>query len=108
MRGYEQAMRGRTTILISHRLRVASKADRVVVLEAGKIVEEGPPAELLRRHGAFQRLFAADRASPDGQSHRLGRPAPIFGGEAGSGSPAVPPPPEGSPVPPPLLAPVSG
>ena len=39
-------MKGRTTILISHRLELASQADRVMVLEGAKIVESGSPNEL--------------------------------------------------------------
>ena len=55
--GYENIMKGRTTIVISHRLELASKADRIVVLADAGIVEEGTPHELLRRDGAFARLF---------------------------------------------------
>jgi len=51
-------MRGRTTILISHRLELARQADRVVVLEGAGIVESGTPGELSRRAGRFARLFA--------------------------------------------------
>jgi ATP-binding cassette subfamily B protein len=55
--GYEAVMRGRTTMLITHRMEMARRADRVVVLRGGRIVEDGPPAELLARQGAFHRLF---------------------------------------------------
>lgn len=57
--GYEAIMRGRTTILISHRLDLARKADRVIVLERGRVAEEGSPEELLARRGTFVELFAA-------------------------------------------------
>ena len=57
MEGYQAVMRGRTTILVSHRLALARRADRVVVLERGRIVEEGTAAELLSRAGTFARLF---------------------------------------------------
>jgi len=50
-------MRGRTTIVISHRLEPARRADRVVVLENGRIVEEGPADALVTRGGAFAGLF---------------------------------------------------
>jgi ATP-binding cassette subfamily B protein len=56
--GYEEIMKGRTTILISHRLELASQADRIVVLEGANIVESGTPDELSRRDGRFSRLFA--------------------------------------------------
>jgi ATP-binding cassette, subfamily B, bacterial len=56
--GYERAMRGRTTIVITHRLSLASAADRVVVLGDGSIVEQGRPADLQLTGGAFAALFA--------------------------------------------------
>ena len=58
--GYEAIMRGRTTIVISHRLELAKKADRVIVLDQGRVVEEGPPEELLARRGAFYRLVTGE------------------------------------------------
>ena len=60
MEGYQAVMRGRTTILVSHRLALARRADRVVVLEHGRIVEEGTAAELPGRRGAFARLFRGE------------------------------------------------
>jgi ATP-binding cassette subfamily B protein len=56
--GYEQAMRGRTTILITHRLTLASAADRVLVLGEGGIVEQGQAVELQAKGGAFATLFS--------------------------------------------------
>jgi ATP-binding cassette subfamily B protein len=56
--GYEQVMRGRTTLLITHRMALAAAADRVLVLGGAGIVEQGEPAELQTRGGAFAQLFA--------------------------------------------------
>ena len=58
--GYETVMAGRTTILITHRAALARRADRVVVIDGARIVEEGTPAELLTRGGLFAELFATD------------------------------------------------
>jgi ATP-binding cassette subfamily B protein len=63
MAGYEAIMRGRTTILISHRLEVACQADRIVVLDGASIVESGSPQDLERLQGSFARLFARTAAS---------------------------------------------
>ncbi len=60
MEGYQVVMRGRTTILVSHRLALARRADRVVVLARGRIVEEGTAAVLLGRGGTFARLFGRE------------------------------------------------
>ncbi len=60
IRGYEAVMRGRTTIVITHRAALALRADRVVVLDDGRIVEDGPAAELLERAGALRTLFPGD------------------------------------------------
>jgi ATP-binding cassette subfamily B protein len=48
---------GRTTLLITHRLRAAQAADRVVVLVEGRVVEEGSPTELIGRGGVYARLW---------------------------------------------------
>jgi ATP-binding cassette subfamily B protein len=61
--GYRQLMRGRTVILISHRLDVIRTADRAVVLDGARVVEAGPPDALLAGHGVFAALFHADRPS---------------------------------------------
>lgn len=51
------AARGRTTILIAHRLSTTDIADRIVVLENGRLVEEGTQEELLARGGSFAELW---------------------------------------------------
>jgi ATP-binding cassette subfamily B protein len=54
----------RTTVVIAHRLATAAKADRIVVLDGGRIVEQGHHFELLAANGPYARLWAA--GSPDG------------------------------------------
>jgi len=50
-------MQGRTTLVIAHRLSTVQKADRIVVLEAGQIAEQGSHGELLELGGSYRRLY---------------------------------------------------
>jgi subfamily B ATP-binding cassette protein MsbA len=50
-------MQGRTTLVIAHRLSTVTRADRIVVMESGKIIEEGSHRELLALGGSYKRLF---------------------------------------------------
>lgn len=49
----------RTMIVIAHRLSTAARADRIIVLRAGRLMEEGTHSELLARNGEYARLYAA-------------------------------------------------
>ena len=60
--GLEAVMEGRTTIVITHRLEVASRADRVLVLNDAQVVEEGAPGALSVRPGPFADLFSVQYA----------------------------------------------
>jgi glucan exporter ATP-binding protein len=55
-------MQGRTTFVIAHRLSTIRDADRVVVFEHGRVVEQGTYQELVKRGGAFANLIATQRA----------------------------------------------
>ena len=61
METIKQLMRGRTTLIATHRLATIHDVDRIVVLERGHIVEQGRGAELLARGGIYAKLFASGK-----------------------------------------------
>ena len=61
--GLDALMRGRTTIVIAHRLSTIERADRIVVLEQGRIVEAGAHAQLLARDGVYAKLYRIQYAA---------------------------------------------
>jgi ATP-binding cassette subfamily B protein len=56
----EELLRGRTTLIIAHRLRTVRRADRVLVLDHGRVVEEGTHEELSLGAGVYGRLYRAE------------------------------------------------
>lgn len=54
----ELLMKGRTCLTVAHRLSTIDRADRIVVMQDGVIVEEGTPAELLAKRGAYARMVS--------------------------------------------------
>ncbi|MET8855833.1 ABC transporter ATP-binding protein [Streptomyces sp. NPDC004579] len=62
-RAMSTVLRGRTAVVIAHRLSTVAIADRVLVMEHGRIVEDGPPAELIAGTGRFADLHKAWRDS---------------------------------------------
>jgi ATP-binding cassette subfamily B protein len=65
----ERAMQGRTTFIVAHRLSTLRRADRVVVLDGGRLVQMGTHRELMRTQGQYRR--AARLQIPDAESLRL-------------------------------------
>ncbi len=62
----ERIMRGRTSLVIAHRLNTIRHADRIIVLDAGKIVEEGTHDKLFDNNGLYTKLYEAQLRAPVG------------------------------------------
>jgi ABC-type multidrug transport system fused ATPase/permease subunit len=76
----ERLMQGRTTLILAHRLSSVIRADRILVLEQGRVVDSGRHSDLIRRDGPYRRLMAsqAEGASTSGGAEmRKGRGASV-------------------------------
>ena len=62
---------GRTTVVIAHRLATAARADRILVLDRGQIVEDGAHEGLLAAGGRYASLWEAYEGVPTGQASSL-------------------------------------
>jgi ABC-type multidrug transport system fused ATPase/permease subunit len=59
-------VKGRTVIAIAHRLSTLDSFDRIVVLDRGCIVEDGPSIELLERNGIYSRMYSRQLSAAKG------------------------------------------
>jgi len=73
-RALDNLVQGRTTIAIAHRLSTLRKANRLVVLDRGKVVEVGPHEELMAREGAYYRLYQAQARQVDTETDGSDQP----------------------------------
>lgn len=76
LRELRQFMKGRTTLLISHRISTVREADMIVYLRAGQVIEQGSHEELLARHGPYYQLSQRQRLvrEVETMSHEEQRP----------------------------------
>jgi ATP-binding cassette subfamily C protein len=74
-RAAEAAMRGRTVLVVAHRLTQATLADRILVMHEGKIVEEGTHDRLLALDGRYAELWRAWSGSPDDVRYPASQPS---------------------------------
>jgi ATP-binding cassette subfamily B protein len=79
-----ELMKGRTTFVIAQRLRTVMRADEILVLQGGHVVQRGKHTELLEQEGLYRRIFDLELRD---QEEALGRPtsAPVASATAGNG-----------------------
>jgi subfamily B ATP-binding cassette protein MsbA len=69
-------MRGRTTLVIAHRLSTVVDADLIYVIDGGRVTESGTHAQLMARGGTYRRLYTlqfAEETAPQAQGPRMMR-----------------------------------
>jgi ATP-binding cassette subfamily B protein len=76
-RGMEVLMQGRTSFIIAHRLSTIRRANRILVIEDGRIAEIGAHAELLRKHGHYYRLYTQQFRVEKEQQYGVASPAAV-------------------------------
>ncbi|MFH0896813.1 MAG: ABC transporter ATP-binding protein [Candidatus Bathyarchaeota archaeon] len=73
----DRLLEGRTTFIVTHRLSTIKRANRIVILDKGRIAEVGTHEELLRKKGIYTRIYETQFAEAD----KLPRPKQIHGGD---------------------------
>ena len=73
-RNVERLLRGRSAVIIAHRLSTARMADEIAVLEQGRVVEQGPHDALVRKGGVYARLWERASGREDSVLEALGEP----------------------------------
>ncbi|HMA38117.1 MAG TPA: ATP-binding cassette domain-containing protein, partial [Chloroflexia bacterium] len=63
--GLQQVLAGRTSILIAHRISTVKAADQIIVVEAGRVLEQGQHAELLARGGVYAQMYRRELLSQE-------------------------------------------
>ena len=58
-----ELLRGKTVLVIAHRMRTVAGADHIVVLEDGRVAQEGTPSELMAQGGLYKRMVALQNES---------------------------------------------
>ena len=76
VKGLRSLIKGKTTIIISHNLRLIRSADRILVIEGGRIVQSGTHDELSRRPGAYAEFGLLDASGPNGGLVEVDEPVP--------------------------------
>src|SRR5262249_26690211 len=86
----DRLMKGRTTLILAHRLSSVIGADRILVLDHGGVVETGTHATLIARSGVYRRLMAPQLATGEGRD-RIQAIEPARPGAVASASPEIRP-----------------
>lgn len=81
-RALQRLMTGRTTVVIAHRLTTIQEADRILVLNKGRIVEKGTHATLIRRDGLYRRLYTLRTVESEIETPLPGDPQQKHRGQA--------------------------
>ncbi|MGL5816587.1 MAG: ATP-binding cassette domain-containing protein [Phycicoccus sp.] len=101
VRAADRLLTGRTGLLVAHRLTTTARADRVAVLDHGRLVQHGPRAELASTSGPFRRLLEASGAettsTDDDHASSVEIPDAVVGGARRIGPPPVLPDPGAGP-----------